>query len=126
MSATQIESTVPAISYKPEDYASKLVPAGGVFCRQIPPRTTISYWYEMVENVGTRYFWYEMSRYRVLLVASLRLQPNQQRQGCNIGIDFDADSDFDFDELRFASAVHPRFKFRGCQMVFLQKKKLMA
>ncbi|KAK4004915.1 hypothetical protein OUZ56_006644 [Daphnia magna] len=31
--------------------ASHLGPAGREFCRQLPPRTTISYWYEMVEKV---------------------------------------------------------------------------
>ncbi|EFX60768.1 hypothetical protein DAPPUDRAFT_341554 [Daphnia pulex] len=38
---------LPANSYQPEDYASHLVPAGTVLYRQMPPRTTISYWYEM-------------------------------------------------------------------------------
>lgn len=39
-----IEGRVPAISYQPV-----------VFCRQMPPRSTISYWYEIVEKIGTRY-----------------------------------------------------------------------
>ena len=41
--------------------ASHRVPAGTVFHHQRPPRTTISYWYEMVEKTGTRNFGYEMS-----------------------------------------------------------------
>jgi hypothetical protein len=52
---------LPANSYQPEDYASHLVPAGTVLYRQMPPRTTISYWYEMVEKMSTRIFGYEMS-----------------------------------------------------------------
>ncbi|EFX88485.1 hypothetical protein DAPPUDRAFT_95247 [Daphnia pulex] len=47
---------LPANSYQPEDYASHLVPAGTVLYRQMPPRTTISYWYEMVEKMSTRIF----------------------------------------------------------------------
>jgi hypothetical protein len=56
---------LPANSYQPEDYASHLVPAGTVLYRQMPPRTTISYWYEMVEKMSTRIFGYEMSGTRV-------------------------------------------------------------
>jgi hypothetical protein len=56
---------LPATSYQPEDYASHLVPAGTVLYRQMPPRTTISYWYEMVEKMSTRIFGYEMSGTRV-------------------------------------------------------------
>ncbi|EFX62833.1 hypothetical protein DAPPUDRAFT_269632 [Daphnia pulex] len=46
---------LPANSYQPEDYASHLVPAGTVLYRQMPPRTTISYWYEMVEKMNMAY-----------------------------------------------------------------------
>ncbi|EFX61822.1 hypothetical protein DAPPUDRAFT_271725 [Daphnia pulex] len=52
---------LPANSYQPEDNASHLVPAGTVLYRQMPPRTTISYWHEMVEKMSTRIFGYEMS-----------------------------------------------------------------
>ncbi|KZS06230.1 Uncharacterized protein APZ42_030414 [Daphnia magna] len=64
MAGTHVAGRVPAISYQPKDYASNLVPAGRVFCRQMPPRTTISYWYKMVEKIGTRYFGCVMSQTR--------------------------------------------------------------
>ncbi|EFX76570.1 hypothetical protein DAPPUDRAFT_322106 [Daphnia pulex] len=60
---------LPANSYQPEDYASHLVPAGTVLYRQMPPRTTISYWYEMVEKMSTRIFGYEMSGTRGIRTA---------------------------------------------------------
>ena len=41
-------------------------PAGTVFYHQRPPRTTISYWYEMVEKTGTRNFGYEMSETHII------------------------------------------------------------
>ncbi|EFX60716.1 hypothetical protein DAPPUDRAFT_341830 [Daphnia pulex] len=64
---------LPANSYQPEDYASHLVPAGTVLYRQMPPRTTISYWYEMVEKMSTRIFGYEMSGTRADSIQDSRI-----------------------------------------------------